>query len=126
GDGAYRWASYDRIVRAAAAAGIRVMFTILGTPAWESGVSAWNRAPKDSGDLTAFATAAARRYDGTYRPGDAAVLPEVRYWTARNEPTSPVFLRPQYRRVGKTWIVQSGRDYARICNAVVSGVKSDT
>ena len=36
-----------------------------------------------------------------------------------------VFLRPQYRRVGTTWIVQSTRDYARICNAVVDGVKSD-
>jgi len=125
GDGAYRWASYDRIVRSASAAGIRVMFTILGTPAWESGLSAWNRAPKQSSDLQAFAAAAARRYDGTYRPADAAVLPAVRYWTAWNEPNSPVFLRPQYRRVGKTWIVQSARDYARICNAVVTGVKSD-
>jgi hypothetical protein len=123
-DGAYRWAAYDRMVRAASAAGIRVMFTILGTPTWESGIAAWNRAPKAAADLEAFAAAAARRYSGTYKPDDAAVLPAVRYWTAWNEPNSPVFLRPQYRRVGTTWIVQSGRDYARICNAVVAGVKS--
>ena len=124
GDAAYRWAAYDRVVRAAGAAGIRVMFTILGTPFWESGIAAWNRAPRDAKDLQAFATAAARRYDGTFRVGDATALPAVRYWTAWNEPNSPVFLRPQYRRVGGKWVVQSGRDYARICNAVVAGVKS--
>jgi len=124
GDSAYRWTAYDRVVRAASAAGIKVMFTILGTPSWESGIAAWNRAPRDAADMEAFAAAAARRYNGSYKPGDAAALPAVRYWTAWNEPNSPVFLRPQYRRVGTTWIVQSGRDYARICNAVVAGVKS--
>ena len=124
-DPAYDWTQYDRLAQTAAAAGVRVMFTILGTPSWESGVSAWNHAPLDPADLQAFSAAAARRYDGTYARPDATVLPRVRHWTAWNEPNSPVFLRPQYRRVGTTWIVQSARDYARICNAVVDGVKSD-
>ena len=35
-----------------------------------------------------------------------------------------MFLKPQYRRTGKTWAIQSGRDYAKMCNAVVQGVKS--
>jgi hypothetical protein len=124
-DPAYDWKPYDRIVRAAAGEGIRVMFTILGTPAWASGSPAWNRAPRNAGDLESFAAAAARRYDGTFVPAGAAALPRVRYWTAWNEPNNPVFLRPQYRRVGGAWVVQSARDYARICNAVVAGVKSD-
>jgi hypothetical protein len=125
-DAAYSWEPYDRIVRAAAASGIQVMFTILGTPEWASGSSAWNRAPRDAADLRAFAAAAARRYDGTFAPPESAALPRVRFWTAWNEPNNPVFLRPQYRRVGTTWVVQSARDYARICNAVVAGLKSDS
>jgi hypothetical protein len=50
----------------------------------------------------------------------------VRYWTAWNEPNNPVFLRPQYKRAGTTWVMQSPHDYARICNAIVAGVKSDS
>ena len=125
GDPAYSWARYDRVVRAAAANGIQVMFTILGTPEWASGSPAWNRAPRSVADLRAFAVAAARRYDGTFAPSGSAVLPRVRHWTAWNEPNNPVFLRPQYVRTGSTWVVRSARDYARICNAVVNGVKSD-
>ncbi len=125
GDPAYTWAPYDRVVRAAAASGIQVMFTILGTPSWASGSPAWNRAPKVAADLQDFAAAAARRYDGTYAPAGAAALPRVRYWTAWNEPNNPVFLRPQYVRAGGVWVIQGARDYARICGAVVTGVKSD-
>jgi len=125
GDPAYDWSLYDRVVRAAAGSGIQVMFTILGTPSWSSGSPAWNRAPKAAADLQAFAAAAARRYDGTYAPAGAETLPRVRYWTAWNEPNNPVFLRPQYVRVHGAWVIQSARDYARICNAVVTGLKSD-
>ena len=112
GDPAYDWAVYDRVALAAARSGIRVMFTVLGTPQWESGSPAWDRAPARASDLQAFAAAAARRYDGTFTRSDGTVLPRVRYWTAWNEPNSPVFLRPQYKRVGTTWVVQSARDYA--------------
>jgi hypothetical protein len=125
-DPAYDWKLYDRAVRAAASAGIRVMLTILGTPTWESGSPAWNVAPANPSDLEAFAHAAARRYDGTYSPAGGSTLPRVRYWTAWNEPNSPVFLRPQYRRVNGRWRIQSAVSYARICNAIVLGVKSVT
>ena len=53
---------------------------------------------------------------------DGTVLPRVRYWTAWNEPNLPIGLVPQWKRVGKHWVIQSARDYARICNAVVDGV----
>src|SRR5262249_26414728 len=94
-------------------------------PRGPPGPPAWNRAPKVASDLQAFAAAAARRYDGTYAPAGGAALPRVRYWTAWNEPNNPVFLRPQYLRVDGAWGIQSARDYARICNAVVTGLKSD-
>ena len=125
-DPAYDWERYDRVVLAAAGAGIKVMFTILGTPRWESGSPAWNRAPAHPADLQAFAAAAAHRYDGTYVRSGGTTLPRVRYWTAWNEPNSPVFLRPQYVRSGGAWVMQGARSYAGICNAVVAGVKSAT
>jgi hypothetical protein len=48
----------------------------------------------------------------------------VSLWVAWNEPNNPVFLKPQYRRAGTGWAIQSGRDYAKICNAIFQGVKS--
>ena len=53
---------------------------------------------------------------------DGTLLPRVRYWTAWNEPNLQIGLIPQWRRVGKRWVIQSAVDYARICNAVVDGV----
>ena len=74
--------------------------------------------------LRLFAAAAQRRYSGTFVNADGVTLPRVNLWMAWNEPNNPVFLKPQYRRTGKTWTIQSGRDYAKICNAIVQGIKS--
>jgi hypothetical protein len=125
-DPAYDWQPYDRVIRSAGASGIKVMLTILGTPTWESGAQAWNVAPANPLDLERFAEAAGRRYDGTFVPdGQSTPLPRVRYWTAWNEPNSPVFLKPQFRRSGGQWVVQSAVSYARICDAVVVGIKKN-
>jgi len=43
-------------------------------------------------------------------------------WTAWNEPNNPIWLTPQYKRVGKTWRVESAFQYANICNAIYNGV----
>jgi hypothetical protein len=124
-DPAYNWALYDDIVERAAENNIRVMFTIVGTPAFANGGKRWNRAPGSGTTLRAFAYAAATRYSGTYVPeGAEEPLHAVRLWLAWNEPNDPVFLSPQYRRVGRRYVIQSARDYARICNAIVSGVHS--
>ena len=48
----------------------------------------------------------------------------MRFWTAWNEPNLQIGLIPQWRRVGGKWIVQSAMDYARICNAVVEGIRT--
>jgi hypothetical protein len=128
-DRAYNWSVYDRTVVLARRYRIRVLFAIYGTPGWANRGSGPNVPPRSMADLRNFAYAAARRYSGRFRPGGtdasyAAPLPAVRLWLAWNEPNNPLFLRKQYRKRGGRWVVQSAVDYAKICNAVYSGIKS--
>ena len=44
-------------------------------------------------------------------------------WLAWNEPNNPAFLRPQYKKVNGKQTIQSAMDYAKICNAVVKGIR---
>jgi hypothetical protein len=121
-DRAYDWRPYDRVVLEADRANSEVAFTIFGTPAWANGGQAPNRAPRDAERLEDFAYAAATRYSGAYEREDGTVLPRVRFWIAWNEPNIPLGLVPQWRRVGRHWVIQSARAYARICNAIYEGV----
>ncbi len=121
-DSAYDWAPYDRAVQYAARYGLQVLFSIVGTPSWASGATGWNHAPRNPRDLRDFAVAAATRYSGTWTSTDGARLPAVHLWVAWNEPNNPVFLVPQYRRVGGKWVVESAIEYAKICNAIYSGI----
>ena len=123
-DRAYNWAIYDRTVNYAAQYGMRIVFSIWGTPTWANGGKGLNYAPRSALDLQRFATAAARRYSGTWTAEDGRALPAVRMWLAWNEPNNPAFLLPQYRRVGGKPVIQSAVDYAKICNAVTRGVKA--
>ena len=102
---------------------VQVLFTIFGSPAWANGGQLPTRAPHRAGDLMDFSFAAAQRYGGEFMRDDGIVLPRVRYWTAWNEPNLTIGLVPQWKRVGKHWVIQSAIDYARICNAVVDGVR---
>jgi hypothetical protein len=134
GDPAYNWTLYDRLVRYAAARDIRVVFSILFTPSWANGGRARNVAPANPLDLQQFAYAAAVRYSGYWTPPAAqqdatledptSPLPAVTMWTAWNEPNNPVWLAPQYKRVGTSWRIESAYQYARICNAVYTGIHS--
>jgi hypothetical protein len=123
-DPAYNWDTYDRTVRFAIVNGIQPVFSIVGTPPWANAAAGWNVAPTNVRDLRTFAAVAQKRYSGTFVNADGVVLPRVSLWMAWNEPNNPVFLKPQFRRNGKKWEIQSGRDYAKICNAIVQGVKS--
>lgn len=123
-DRAYDWRLYDRVVLEAAARGIEVVFSIFGTPAWANGGARPNRAPRDEGKLADFAYAAALRYGGGYARPDGQVLPPVRRFIAWNEPNLRLGLIPQWRRVGGRWTIRSAVDYARVCNAVVDGVRA--
>ena len=123
-DPAYNWDTYDRTVRFSIVNGIQPIFSILGTPPWANAAKGWNVAPTNARDLRNFAAAAQKRYSGSFVNADGVTLPRVSLWMAWNEPNNPVFLKPQYRRTGKTWTIQSGRDYAKLCNAIVQGIKS--
>jgi hypothetical protein len=121
-DPAYDWSIYDRTVKQAKENGIQMVFSILWTPRWAGPRK--NGAPTRMADLRNFAIAAAKRYSGNYFPiPDEDPLPLVRYWMAWNEPNNPVFLKPQFVRSGSKWVIQSAKDYARMCNAVVKAVK---
>jgi hypothetical protein len=120
-DPAYEWGIYDRTVQYAAEHRIKVVFSIVGTPRWANGGRAPRYAPTNALNLQQFATAAARRYSGSFvRAEDGLRLPPVRHWLAWNEPNNPVFLWPQWQ--GRRQV--SGRNYAKICNAVVRGIRA--
>jgi hypothetical protein len=121
-DPAYDWAVYDAFVKRAAENRIKVVFSILWTPSWAGRRN--NSAPRRMIDLRNFAFAAAKRYSGNFRPAaDQPALPSVRHWLAWNEPNNPVFLQPQFVRVGRgKFRLESPRLYAQMCNAIFSGV----
>jgi hypothetical protein len=121
-DPAYDWTLYDRTLNYAQEDGVKVLFSIYGTPGWANGGKGLNVAPTRAVDLRNFALAAARRYGGTWPGYDGRLLPAVREWLAWNEPNNPIFLTPQYRRSATGWVIQSAADYARICNAIYNGV----
>jgi hypothetical protein len=121
-DGQYDWELYDRAVLYAAQYKIKVVFSIVGTPDWANGRKGPRVAPtaRYMSQLRDFSYAAATRYSGRYRRVfDGRLLPAVKHWLAWNEPNNPIWLTPQYR--GRT--ILSAQNYAKICNAVVRGVK---
>jgi hypothetical protein len=126
-DPAYNWTAVDNVITEAAKKRIRVLVAIYGTPRWAG--RAKNRLPRRITDLRLFAFAAATRYSGNYEVEveenePQRLLPAVRYWLAWNEPNNPVFLKPQWRMVRRTWRAQSAFDYAKICSAIWAGVHS--
>ena len=133
-DPAYDWSLYDRLMRYAATYHVKVVFSILFTPKWANGGKARTFGPTNPSDLEDFASAAAQRYSGTYIPpswqqlptleSPTDPLPAVKFWTAWNEPNNPIFLTPQYTRSGGKWVVASAVSYAKICNAIYTGIHS--
>jgi hypothetical protein len=122
-DFAYDWRPYDRAAFYAQQFGIRLVFTIYGTPGWANGDRGPTYAPRKMTDLRAFALAAGRRYSGIAEeaPG-GRILPRVDLWTAWNEPNAPTFLKPQFVKAGSRYRLQSAITYARMCNAIVKGI----
>ena len=121
-DPAYDWHLYDRTANFASQYGIKILFSIYGTPAWANSGRGVNHKPEHDRALEDFAYAAAIRYSGTYPGADGRPLPAVRLWLAWNEPNNPVFLAPQFARVRGKWVIQSARDYAGICSAIYTGI----
>ena len=105
---------------------MKVVFSIIGTPPWANKAAGVNVAPTRMLDLQRFAAAAARRYSGSFAGPDGRNLPPVRHWLAWNEPNNPIFLKPQYRKVRGKFVMQGAIDYAKICNAIVRGIRTTT
>ena len=118
----YNWGVYDRMVRKSAARGLQMVFSIVSPPRWarisscaDSGVC--SPRPADYAD---FATAAARRYDGTFDPGDGnGVLPRVRFWQAANEPNFYLFYKPLLKPNGAP---AAPYEYRKILNAFYGAI----
>jgi hypothetical protein len=125
-DRAYDWSAYDRTVNYAQQYGMKVVLAIISTPPWANAAAGVNVAPRNPLDLQRFATAAARRYSGSFKAPDGRLLPSVRHWLAWNEPNNPAFLRPQYRKVNGRYVAVSPTSYAKICNAIYRGVSVTT
>ncbi|MCU0308761.1 MAG: cellulase family glycosylhydrolase [Thermoleophilia bacterium] len=121
-DPAYRWEQYDRIVNAAGASGVRILFTVWGTPPWavDRSVRTTTRfpqtyaiRPRSAAEYGDFAFAAATRY-----------APKgVRMWEAWNEPNIPLFLRPQFQRRGGSWQPVSPATYSALLKSFYREVK---
>jgi hypothetical protein len=127
GSPAYDWATIDAAVRAAAAHGLEVLFTVDSAPAWAEGP--WRPAGAPPGTwkprasaFGAFAEALARRYDGSFPdplvPGSS--LPRVRYYEAWNEPNLDAYLSPQWEGSRP----RGAELYRRLLNRFYAGVKA--
>lgn len=95
----YDWTTYDQLVRNAKGAGLEPVLSPVNAPKWaRTGCShsmSCAPSPKDYAD---FATAAAKRYSGTFDPGNGeGVLPRVRYWQAWVEPNLYHFFLPIFK-----------------------------
>jgi RTX calcium-binding nonapeptide repeat (4 copies) len=105
----YRWDRIDASVRDLAAANLTPLAYLMAAPPWAQSAPRYaystpgTWAPRPA-DVAAFASAVARRYDGTYpdplEPG--AALPRIRHFQTWNEPNLARYLGPQ-------WVPNHGR-----------------
>lgn len=118
GDPNYDWEEIDLWVSRAVAAGLTPILQVRGAPFWASRCHSRSRdVPCDPSPeaLAEFATAAARRYSGSY-----GGLPRVSYWQGLNEPNLSLFFEPQFRD-GK---VASPAIYRVLINRFYAAIKA--
>lgn len=127
----YAFAPIDAAVLSAVSAGLTPLLVVSHAPAFAEAPHRWPYAYPGSwapspGALAEFATALARRYDGSFpdllAPG--AVLPRVSLFQAWNEPNLARYLEPQWVAVDGRWSAFSPLLYRQMLNAFYAGVKS--
>jgi hypothetical protein len=102
GDPHYRWSYIDSGVIEATRQGLIPVLLVDGAPRWAQRcvspphLQLTELCDPAPADLAAFATAAARRYSGTF-----GGLPRVQYWAGLNEPNLTLFFFPQFNTAGK-------------------------
>jgi hypothetical protein len=128
---AYNFAGIDAAVRSAVADGFEPLLVVSHAPAFAEAPRRWpfayagSWAPSPQA-LGQFATALARRYEGTFPdpldPGHA--LPRVSMFQAWNEPNLARYLEPQWVGEGGRWRAFSPLLYRQLLNAFYVAVKS--
>jgi hypothetical protein len=125
-DPAYRWSAVDSQVRGALAHGLEPLLCLYNPPLWaeDPEASLSTAAPwyPDAAAFGQFATAAARRYSGSF-----GGLPRVRWFQAWNEPNLSVFFNPQVQTAptGETFApgnILSADLYRGLANAMADAV----
>jgi hypothetical protein len=131
GSPVYDFATVDAAVRDTVAAGLTPLLVVTRAPAFAEAPRRWPYAYPGSWapNPTAFgefATAVARRYDGSFpdslEPGHA--LPRVRLLEAWNEPNLARYLEPQWVVEGGHWRAFSPLLYRQLLNAFYVAVKA--
>ena len=127
----YRFAALDAAVVSAFSAGLTPLLVVSHAPAFAEAAPRWAYAYPGSwapspDALEAFATALARRFDGSFpdlqAPG--GVLPRVRLFQAWNEPNLARYLEPQWVVEDGRWSAFSPLLYRQLLNAFYGGVKA--
>jgi hypothetical protein len=118
----YNWSYLDIGITEAVRAGLNPVILVDGAPQWAQrcqsppGLQAAKICDPDPAALAAFATAAARRYSGSY-----GGLPRVQYWQGMNEPNLTLFFFPQFNTEGQAL---SPGLYRELINNFYAAVKS--
>ncbi|HEY4428969.1 MAG TPA: hypothetical protein VGN08_12260 [Solirubrobacteraceae bacterium] len=130
GSAAYNFAGIDAAVRSAVAGGLEPLLVVSHAPAFAEAPRRWpfayagSWAPSPQA-LGQFATALARRYDGSFPdpldPGRP--LPRVNMFQAWNEPNLARYLEPQWVAEGPRWRAFSPLLYRQLLNAFYAGIK---
>jgi hypothetical protein len=127
----YRFAPIDAAVISAVSAGLTPLLVVSHAPGFAEASPRWPYAYPGSwapspAALGEFATALARRYDGSFPDSQApgGVLPRVRLFQAWNEPNLTRYLEPQWVVEEGRWVAFSALLYREMLNGFYAGVKS--
>ncbi len=127
----YDFVAVDAAVRDAVAAGLTPLLVVTRAPSFAEDPDRWPYAypggwAPDPAAFAEFATAVARRYDGSFpdplEPGRP--LPRVRLFEAWNEPNLSRYLEPQWVVEHGRWIAFSPLIYRQLLNAFYAAVKA--
>ncbi len=128
---AYDFAAVDAAVRDTVAAGLQPLLVVTRAPAFAEAPHRWPYAypgswAPDPAAFGQFATAVARRYDGSFpdplAPG--RTLPRVTLYEAWNEPNLARYLEPQWVAAGGRWRAFAPLLYRQLLNAFYAAVKA--
>jgi hypothetical protein len=128
---AYDFAAVDAAVRDTAATGLTPLLVVSRAPAFAEAPSRWRYAypgswAPDPVAFGEFATAVARRYDGSFPDPleRGRALPRVRLLEAWNEPNLARYLEPQWVVAGGRWRAFSPLLYRQLLDAFYFAVKA--